>query len=553
LKNKISHWFWILALISAFCFDQLFWEKTIGINFPIIFLLAILGGLIPLWKNKVRIPWMSYLLLVPILFFSAMTAVRAEPFTTFTNVMITLGAGILFAITLRSGAWMKLNTRQHLAGLMNFLLNSFAGGIRYFQNLRKVNGQNGSPKDLQPKDAEKSNTDEPQVVTKKTRKHLVPYLRGVFLALPILLILALLLASADPIFNDRLLNLFKWFEMDDLGEYIFRMVYILVLAYVLLSAYYFGAAKSKKLKGKAGRKKLLKPFLGSIEANIILGGVNLLFLFFVILQFAYLFGGETNIHLEGFTYAEYARRGFFELLAVAIISLVLFYGLSLVTKRETKTKRWVFSGLGLFLVVLVGVILASSFTRLSLYESAYGFTRLRTITHVFIIWTSLLLVGVATLEIRQRIDRLAFLLILFVLGFGLTLNLLNMDRFIVKHNVSRATSSEDGETEIILDTGHLFTLSEDAVPPMVELFIDDQLPDALRDDIGGVLACISVASNPNQSTPWPSYHFSRSKASRMLRELSPALEDYSVIEKQGWLHVIVNGETRSCDGYDWFD
>lgn len=253
----------------------------------------------PLWKNKVTIPWQSYLLLVPVLFFSIMTAVRAEPFTTFTNVMVTLGAGILFAVTLRSGAWITLNPRQHLARLMNFFLNSFAGGILYFQNLRENKAQNKASEDDKPETEPKPGEENLKGNSRKTTKPIVPYLRGVFLALPILLLLALLLASADPIFNDRLFNLFTWFDMDNLGEYVFRLFYILLLAYVLLSAYYFGAAKSKKMKGKAARKKLLKPFLGSIEANIILVGVNLLFTFFVILQFAYLFGGKANIHLEG--------------------------------------------------------------------------------------------------------------------------------------------------------------------------------------------------------------------------------------------------------------
>ena len=54
--------------------------------------------------------------------------------------------------------------------------------------------------------------------------------------------------------------------------------------------------------------------LGLIEVATLLISVDLLFLVFVWIQFAYLFGGQANITLEGYTYAEYARRGFFELL-----------------------------------------------------------------------------------------------------------------------------------------------------------------------------------------------------------------------------------------------
>jgi len=68
LKNK--HLFWIFALLAAISFDILFWERPFGINFFIFILLAVLGGLIPSWLEKILIPWTSYLLLVPLAFFS---------------------------------------------------------------------------------------------------------------------------------------------------------------------------------------------------------------------------------------------------------------------------------------------------------------------------------------------------------------------------------------------------------------------------------------------------------------------------------------------------
>ncbi|KUK68842.1 MAG: hypothetical protein XD89_0927, partial [Anaerolineae bacterium 49_20] len=83
LKNK--HLFWIFALLAAISFDILFWERPFGINFFIFILLAAFGGLIPTWMEKIHIPWTSYLLLVPLAFFSVMTFIRAEPFTIAVN------------------------------------------------------------------------------------------------------------------------------------------------------------------------------------------------------------------------------------------------------------------------------------------------------------------------------------------------------------------------------------------------------------------------------------------------------------------------------------
>ncbi|HUM71224.1 MAG TPA: DUF4173 domain-containing protein, partial [Chloroflexota bacterium] len=68
--------------------------------------------------------------------------------------------------------------------------------------------------------------------------------------------------------------------------------------------------------------------LGYIETITLLVAVNLLFLVFVVIQFTYLFGGVAYLQVDNFSYAEYARRGFFELLLVVILSASLILGLN---------------------------------------------------------------------------------------------------------------------------------------------------------------------------------------------------------------------------------
>ena len=87
---------------------------------------------------------------------------------------------------------------------------------------------------------------------------------------------------------------------------------------------------------------------------------------------------------------------------MAFFSLFLLLGLGAITRRENNSQRRVFSGLGVVLVGLVIVMLISAYRRLVLYEMAYGFSRLRTYTHVFMIWLGLLLITVVFLEISRR-------------------------------------------------------------------------------------------------------------------------------------------------------
>ena len=116
------------------------------------------------------------------------------------------------------------------------------------------------------------------------------------------------------------------------------------------------------------------PFrLGFGETATILTLINALFIFFVWVQLAYLFGGRANITIEGFTYAEYARRGFFELVTVAVLTFMLVLGLHWFSHRQTNGQtRW-FNGLSSVMASLVLVLLASAFLRLQLYELTYGF------------------------------------------------------------------------------------------------------------------------------------------------------------------------------------
>jgi hypothetical protein len=555
MKTTRKHLFWIGALITAIAFDQLFWETSYGVNFFLFVLIALLAGLIPYWVEKTHIPFMSYILLIPIVFFAGMTFVRAEPFTTVTNNLITIGLLLLFSITLRNGAWHHYRLRDFIENGFQYLLTIFSGAILFFKKIH--DDPKSPPQSEQPENAaenlEPEQTPIPAAQDSRKQKTFLkqaaPYLRGVLIAVPILAVLASLLSQADPIFNDRIQNFFSWFRVENLGDTIFRLVYILVIAYVLLSVYYFAYVKSKTFKHDAQKKPIIPPFLGSIEANIVLVGVNLLFLLFVILQFSYLFSGGKNISAEGYTYADYARRGFFELIVVAVISVVLFYILSMLTKRAGKKQSRLFSAFGLTLVALVAIILASAYTRLTLYEVAYGFTRLRTLAHVMMVWIGLLLLGIAALEITKNLERLALLLICFILGFGLTINILNIDRFIVEQNVTRAIDGTGDAQEPELDAGYLALLSADSVSKLAAFYQDAQTPNWLRDEIGGVLACNAAVLNDAESASWTSSHLSRSRAQKLLQGLAESLEDYPVFQDGIWF-VEVNGEVKSCIGLD---
>jgi hypothetical protein len=281
----------------------------------------------------------------------------------------------------------------------------------------------------------------------------------------------------------------------------------------------------------------------------------ILFVAFVVIQFQYFFGGQANISIEGYTFSEYARKGFGELVTVAFFSLLLLLGLGAITRRETEHQRRTFSILGVALVGLLIVMLIAAFQRLGLYEAAYGFSRLRTYTHVFMIWLGLLLVAVVILEVLRRERAVGLAMIVASLGFIVSLNILNVDAFIVKQNIQReirsATDKVFAQGRADLDTQYFLDLSDDAIPPLVNAYHSKSLPAAVKEKIGAALACKSYERGQNESEiPWQGFHFSRFNSDTAFVQVSKDLKTYKVIDKD-WPVLVETpgGEEFSCFPY----
>lgn len=523
---------WIIALALGWLFDFLFWKHAPGINFAIYVALCLTGGFLVLIWNGIKPSWKTLLLLIPILFFAAMSFIRQEPMSMFLSYVFPLTLLGVLAATYLGGRWLQYSLADYAAGFFKLIGSMLARPFIFLAEQKKQ----AEGKDAEPKAGAGSGW-----------KRAWAVLRGLLIALPIVVIFATLLASADLVFAARLDDFIELFRLERLPEYIFRGIYILVGAYALAGAILHAGQKSQDEKLIGVEKPLVPPFLGFTEATIVLGAVNLLFILFVFIQFQYFFGGQTNIGLEGYTYAEYARKGFGELVAVAFFSLLLFLGLSAVAKRDNATQRWVFSGLGLLLVALVGVMLFSAFQRLVLYETAYGFTRLRAYTHVFMIWLGALLAVVVVLDILRRERAFALAMALASIGFASTLTMMNVDGFIVRHNVTRAVQGEE------LDVAYLASLSTDSVPTLAATLQDETLPADTLDMVGAALACRVHETGGDSDPDWRAFTLSRQWADAALKQVEGILDNYTLHDDDWPVQV----ETPLGEFYDcwtgWMD
>ena len=282
-------------------------------------------------------------------------------------------------------------------------------------------------------------------------------LRGLAVAVPLLVVLGLLLASADAVFAD----FFDFFDSENLLQH---AVLLVLGAWGMAGLIRVASAMSPPSLPRSDWR------LGQLEVTIVLASLIGLFGMFAAAQLVALSkGGRHVIETAGLTYAEYARTGFFQLLAVAAITLLTLLGLRAVARVDTPGIRRRFLVLDLIVVALTLVIVGVALSRLSLYEQAFGLTMLRLYSQVFALWIGAVFVMLAVDLVvsarrgggrgRSWLPGAAAVAGLVAL---LALNVANPEAVAVRHNVDFAERTGK------VDAFYLTELSDDAVPSLVD-------------------------------------------------------------------------------------
>ncbi|MUV36689.1 hypothetical protein JNUCC1_00493 [Lentibacillus sp. JNUCC-1] len=256
---------------------------------------------------------------------------------------------------------------------------------------------------------------------------------GLLLGLPILFAMTLLLMSADRVFADVMLKLPSiLFDARALQNVVHGVIAL------LMGLLFFGVfqvlKRSDEQNGTEGRE-LLKSRVrwNAVTPLTILFLLNSVYVIFTVIQFKYFFGEGLQ---DGFTYAEYARRGFFELLFVTLINWSLLITFLKMVNMKGRWMKRVLRLMYALLVAVSAVMLLSSYQRLGLYEAAYGYTVERVMAHACML---LLMVIFAYTFIRIWIERLALLHFYLIVGlvFYTGINAAGIEKIVVENNLER--------------------------------------------------------------------------------------------------------------------
>ena len=328
-------------------------------------------------------------------------------------------------------------------------------------------------------------------------------LRGVLLAIPILIVFGALFASADQAFHKLVSNLFS-FDLKFLTRHIVAFALSAWAAAGILVSLVFGFTRHTV------DEEPLRDFqLGGVEAGIVMGAVDALFLAFVVVQFQYFFGGSGRIEsVAGLTYSEYARHGFFELCAVAALTLLLQYMFHWLMRYRSGGVQALVRGLSLIQLLLVAVIMVSALMRMNLYVEAYGLTQLRFYSSAFMGWIGISLVWFAVTALRGHAKRFMIGMVGSGLLIVLAFHVVNPAAVIVSWNLSRVSEGK------AFDAMYALTLGADAIPALAAGL--NRLPQ----DKATIVWKELQEERPDLYEPnWRTWNWSRARAESALEDL----------------------------------
>jgi hypothetical protein len=285
--------------------------------------------------------------------------------------------------------------------------------------------------------------------------------RGLALAVPLLLLFGGLFVSADAVFAGMMADVIR-VDLDTLANHV-----VVTAALGWLAAGYlrgFVAGTDHPALASATRPRTL---FGIVELATALGLLQLLFLVFVVVQFRYLFGGSALVEVTpGLSYAEYARRGFFELVAVVLLSLPLLLLADALLHRHARRDDVIFRILAAVHITLVFAVMVSALQRLRLYTDAYGLTVDRLNATALLILLAAVLAWFAFTVLRGDRDRFVFGTVVAAFATVAALFFVNPDALVARTNVARV-AHEPGAAERF-DARYAASLSADAAVVLLQ-------------------------------------------------------------------------------------
>lgn len=278
---------------------------------------------------------------------------------------------------------------------------------------------------------------------------------GLLCAVPVLIIVVPLLISSDDAFQGLMLNIFG-----DTLTILLKAIFGVLISVFIIS-YGFSLKTGRVDRAKQGRISTIE----NVYIISFLSAISVCYLLYLFSQLAYFFSAFKGfLPDEATTYAEYARKGFFEMCVISVINLEIVFLALLVSKKQKGKASHGVKAMITFIAVFTLIIIATAISKMVLYIDAYGMTVLRLTTSAFMLFLSVVFISVILRIYNTKINVIKTALI----GAGcivLVLGVFNVNAVCAKYNYeSYITGKLDS-----IDVSELYYLGDEGIPYIVKL------------------------------------------------------------------------------------
>ena len=417
--NLIAFSLLIGALFSIFVFNYL------GISVPII-----IGLMVILFINIVGIKNKSFLGF----FFVFSSIILSLAYAIYTNELFRFLNLFVIPISLFSGFLLLTydNIQFKLATFMTAFVELVIG--HSIENTSKLSVE------LKERFG---NSD----ITSKN-KYSKYILKGVLISIPLVIVLLMLLSGADEVFSYYLSNIWEYINIENIFDFVVRVLIAVGVMFLIYGLNYtLSATKIKKVNNKSFNRTFNATTIITVLISIII-----VYVVFTNIQVSYLY---LNKELPiGVTFSDYARSGFFQLVFLVVVNLIMIISIKLKTIINSSISNKTLNILYSIITVLTINMGVAAIYKMNLYIGEFGYTRLRVLVQVFTVFLciSLLFLLLFIWKEKNLFKPIAIIAMVIYLG----LNYFNIDNFIAKENIKLINQREE------IDLGYLSKLSLDA-------------------------------------------------------------------------------------------
>jgi Domain of unknown function (DUF4173) len=333
-------------------------------------------------------------------------------------------------------------------------------------------------------------------------------LRGSLLSIPVLLIFSGLLSASDSNFAngifETLANVLRYFSDGGLFRFGF-VVFTTVLIYGLGFVYVQNRDYALPIQHREVEKST------NWESTVLFCSIIALFTNYLILQGSYLVGSRVAAINANATYAEFAKRGFFELLIVGVLVFALILVVEKIVFGSKKLPTLSFKLLSAVIIIETFLLLLSAWSKLMLYIQGYGYTNLRLYTQVWIVCMALSFLFML-IRSSGHLPRNIFahgVLGIFLTGL-LVLNIINPEATIASYNLSQSN----------WNTYEVVNYGPDAYPAIEKLISQQDFQAKLdSNSYCRLRQKIDNLKYYDQSSPWNERNLSKEQAAQVAKRV----------------------------------